>query len=166
MHMHRTIPMAEATGFVGRYPVPYRQQPGTDAGNCRAPGATADVHGAWARDRAVTDTGPGAPSDGLIVDPITPLLAMHRTLRDCYEADPLAGTDARAEHDQLHESIGLERCWRLSGGWWSGNGLVGAGGDGYMGVAARSGGRVVMQRTANPRMAVRFRPGPPINSTA
>jgi hypothetical protein len=32
-----------------------------------------------------------------------------------------------------------------------------------MGIAARSGGRVVMQRTANPRMAVRFRPGPPNN---
>jgi hypothetical protein len=27
-----------------------------------------------------------------------------------------------------------------------------------------SGGRVVMQRTANPRMAVRFRPGPPVVS--
>jgi 2-methylisocitrate lyase-like PEP mutase family enzyme len=51
----------------------------------------------------------------LIVDPITPLLAMHRVLRDCYaalrrhEADPLLGSDSRAEHERLHQSIGLER---------------------------------------------------------
>jgi 2-methylisocitrate lyase-like PEP mutase family enzyme len=55
----------------------------------------------------------------LIVDPITPLLAIHRALRDCYaalwrgEADPLLGTDLRAEHDRLHESIGLERLLEI-----------------------------------------------------
>lgn len=51
----------------------------------------------------------------LIVDPVTPLLAMHRALRECYaalrqgEPDPLVGTDPRAEQDRLHESIELER---------------------------------------------------------
>ena len=51
----------------------------------------------------------------LIVDPVTPLLAMHRALRDCYvalrrgEADPLVGADTRAEHERLHETIGLEQ---------------------------------------------------------
>jgi len=51
----------------------------------------------------------------LLVDPVTPLLAIHRTLRDSYEAlrvgkaDPLIGTDGPAEQQLLHETIGLEK---------------------------------------------------------
>lgn len=50
----------------------------------------------------------------LVVDPSTPLLAMHRALRDSYAAlmagatDPLVGGSIKAEHDQIHETIGLE----------------------------------------------------------
>lgn len=50
----------------------------------------------------------------LFVDPVTPLLAMHRVLRRSYDAlkklqaDPLIATDGPAEQNALHESIGLE----------------------------------------------------------
>jgi methylisocitrate lyase len=50
----------------------------------------------------------------LVVDPVTPLLAMHRVLRQSYAAlaegaaDPLLGTDAKAEQERMHETIGLE----------------------------------------------------------
>ncbi|MGH7154988.1 MAG: isocitrate lyase/PEP mutase family protein [Acetobacteraceae bacterium] len=50
----------------------------------------------------------------LLVDPVTPLLAMHRALRDSYaalragRADPLIGTEGPAEQHVVHETIGLE----------------------------------------------------------
>jgi 2-methylisocitrate lyase-like PEP mutase family enzyme len=51
----------------------------------------------------------------LIVDPATPLLAMHKALRQCYRAmaagspDPLLGAgQGRAEQQLVHETIGLE----------------------------------------------------------
>lgn len=50
----------------------------------------------------------------LFVDPVTPLLAMHRVLRQSYAAlaamqpDPLIGDGAHAEQEAMHESIGLE----------------------------------------------------------
>ncbi len=50
----------------------------------------------------------------LFVDPITPLLAMHRALRESYVAlhagrpDPLVGGEERAEQDRIHAAIGLE----------------------------------------------------------
>ena len=50
----------------------------------------------------------------LVVDAQTPMLAMHRALRDCYAAivrgapDPLVGESVQAENEALHESIGLE----------------------------------------------------------
>ena len=50
----------------------------------------------------------------LFVDAQTPLLAMHRALRDCYaalragEADPLLGADGQAEQQAVHETIDLE----------------------------------------------------------
>jgi 2-methylisocitrate lyase-like PEP mutase family enzyme len=50
----------------------------------------------------------------LVVDPITPLLAAHRAMRDSYAAiaagrpDPLVGGAERAEHDALHRTIDLE----------------------------------------------------------
>ena len=50
----------------------------------------------------------------LFVDPVTPLLAMHRALRDCYAAlraeqpDPLIGTDGPAEQQVMHETIDLD----------------------------------------------------------
>ena len=50
----------------------------------------------------------------LFVDPVTPLLAMHRALRDSYVAiqagrpDPLVGDDPRGEQDRMHATIGLE----------------------------------------------------------
>jgi 2-methylisocitrate lyase-like PEP mutase family enzyme len=51
----------------------------------------------------------------LIVDPATPLLAMHKALRQCYgamaagSADPLLGAgQGRAEQQLVHETIGLE----------------------------------------------------------
>jgi len=55
----------------------------------------------------------------LIVDPVTPLLAMHRALRDCYaalmqgNADPLLGTEGRKEQERMHETIGLERMLEI-----------------------------------------------------
>ena len=50
----------------------------------------------------------------LFVDPLTPLLAMHRALRDSYVAlyagqpDPLVGEDLRGEQDRMHATIRLE----------------------------------------------------------
>ena len=50
----------------------------------------------------------------LFVDPVTPLLAMHRALRESYVAlfagrpDPLVGGEERAEQDRIHATIGLE----------------------------------------------------------
>jgi methylisocitrate lyase len=51
----------------------------------------------------------------LIVDPATPLLAMHKALREAYRAmatgspDPLLGANGmRAEQQLVHETIGLE----------------------------------------------------------
>lgn len=50
----------------------------------------------------------------LFVDPMTPLMAMHRALRDCYASmkagrpDPLIGNDTAGEQEILHETIGLE----------------------------------------------------------
>jgi 2-methylisocitrate lyase-like PEP mutase family enzyme len=50
----------------------------------------------------------------LFVDPTTPLMVMHRALRQCYAAmkagqpDPLIGTDTRGEQHILHETIDLE----------------------------------------------------------
>ncbi len=50
----------------------------------------------------------------LVVDPTTPMLAMHRALRDSYaailkgEADPLVGQSLHAEDKALKVSIGLE----------------------------------------------------------
>lgn len=50
----------------------------------------------------------------LLVDPMTPLLVLHRALRDCYaalragRADPLIGADGAAEQQAVHETIGLE----------------------------------------------------------
>jgi 2-methylisocitrate lyase-like PEP mutase family enzyme len=50
----------------------------------------------------------------LFVDPVTPLLAMHRALRESYVAlhagrpDPLVGDDPRGEQDRLHATIGLQ----------------------------------------------------------
>ncbi|MCW8085454.1 isocitrate lyase/PEP mutase family protein [Sabulicella glaciei] len=51
----------------------------------------------------------------LVVDAQTPLLAMHRALRDCYAAlregapDPLVGGAIAAENKALKHSVGLER---------------------------------------------------------
>ena len=50
----------------------------------------------------------------LFVDPVTPLLAMHRALRESYVAlhagrpDPLVGEDPRGEQDRMHATIRLE----------------------------------------------------------
>ncbi len=50
----------------------------------------------------------------LFVDPVTPLLAMHRALRNSYVAlhagrpDPLVGEDPRGEQDRMHATIRLE----------------------------------------------------------
>ena len=50
----------------------------------------------------------------LLVDPTTPLMVMHRALRQCYAAmkagqpDPLIGTDTRREQSVLHQTIDLE----------------------------------------------------------
>jgi methylisocitrate lyase len=50
----------------------------------------------------------------LFVDPVTPLLAMHRALRQSYAAlractaDPLIGTEGPTEQQLLHETIDLE----------------------------------------------------------
>ena len=50
----------------------------------------------------------------LVVDPATPLLAMHRALREAYAAmcarapRPVPGLDGPAEQERVHETIGLE----------------------------------------------------------
>lgn len=50
----------------------------------------------------------------LFVDPVTPLLAMHRALRNSYaalargEADPLIGAEGAAEQREIHATIELE----------------------------------------------------------
>ena len=50
----------------------------------------------------------------LLVDPVTPLLAMHRVLRQSYaalaamQADPTIGGEAHKEQQAMHESIDLE----------------------------------------------------------
>jgi 2-methylisocitrate lyase-like PEP mutase family enzyme len=50
----------------------------------------------------------------LMVDAITPLLAMHRALRNAYaamakgEADPLVGPDRHAEQEAIHRTIDLD----------------------------------------------------------
>ena len=62
----------------------------------------------------LTPAGLAALGYRLIVDPTTPLMAMHRALRDCYaamkagKADPLIGADTHAEQLHVHETIGLE----------------------------------------------------------
>jgi 2-methylisocitrate lyase-like PEP mutase family enzyme len=51
----------------------------------------------------------------LVVDGLTPLVSMHRTLRATYqslargEADPYLGSEGLAELDKLHETIDLEK---------------------------------------------------------
>ena len=55
----------------------------------------------------------------LIVDPSTPLLAMHQALRGSYaaiaagRADPTVGHDAEAEQARVHETIGLDRLLEI-----------------------------------------------------
>lgn len=50
----------------------------------------------------------------LMVDAVTPLLAMHRAMRDSYAAiakglpDPLVGADRHAEQEVIHQTIDLE----------------------------------------------------------
>src|SRR5262245_27061122 len=50
----------------------------------------------------------------LIVYATTPLLAMHRALRDAYaamaegELDPLVGSDRHAEQEEIHRTIDLD----------------------------------------------------------
>jgi methylisocitrate lyase len=51
----------------------------------------------------------------LICDASTPLMAMHKALRDCYtamardEMDPILGEGgAKAEQERVHQTIGLE----------------------------------------------------------
>lgn len=50
----------------------------------------------------------------LMVDATTPLLAMHRALRDAYaamargEPDPLVGSDRHAEQEEIHRTIDLD----------------------------------------------------------
>lgn len=50
----------------------------------------------------------------LFIDPTSPLMAMHRALRDCYAAigagkpDPLVGADTAGEREILHDTIELE----------------------------------------------------------
>lgn len=50
----------------------------------------------------------------LLVEPLSPLLAMHRALRDCYaalargEGDPLTGASGREEVEHIHATIGLD----------------------------------------------------------
>jgi hypothetical protein len=50
----------------------------------------------------------------LFVDPVTPLLAMHRALRQSYAAlrdgrpDPLVGGEGQEEQRLMHETIDLE----------------------------------------------------------
>ena len=54
----------------------------------------------------------------LFVDPVTPLLVLHQTLRQCYQAiargDPAApfGSDSvKGEDRALHDTIGLDALW-------------------------------------------------------
>jgi len=58
----------------------------------------------------------------LFVDPVTPLLVLHKRLRQCYQAiargDPAApfGFDSvKGEHKALHETFGLDACWLSNG---------------------------------------------------
>jgi len=50
----------------------------------------------------------------LIVDPVTPILALHAALRKCYaalaagDADPIVGANGDAEEQLIHEAIDLE----------------------------------------------------------
>jgi hypothetical protein len=51
----------------------------------------------------------------LFVDPVTPLLVLHQTLRQCYQAiargDPAApfgSNSVKGEHRALHDTIGLD----------------------------------------------------------
>ena len=56
----------------------------------------------------------GAMGFALVVDPSTPLLAMHHALRRSYQAmaagvaDPALGAQAEEEQARVHETIGLE----------------------------------------------------------
>ena len=52
---------------------------------------------------------------GLFVDPVTPLLVLHKTLRQCYQAiasgdqaAPFGSDSVKGEHKALHETIGLD----------------------------------------------------------
>ena len=55
----------------------------------------------------------------LIVDPVTPFLAMHRALRQSYAAlatgaaDPTIGVEGKQEQEAVHETIGLERLLEI-----------------------------------------------------
>lgn len=55
----------------------------------------------------------------LIVDPVTPFLAMHRALRQSYAAlatgalDPTIGVEGKREQEAVHETIGLERLLEI-----------------------------------------------------
>lgn len=55
----------------------------------------------------------------LLVDSTTPLLAMHRALRNTYQAmregrgDPLLGMEAAAEQQRVHETIELEKLLEI-----------------------------------------------------
>ena len=50
----------------------------------------------------------------LMIDATTPLLAMHRALRDAYaamargEPDPLVGSDRHVEQEEIHRTIDLD----------------------------------------------------------
>jgi methylisocitrate lyase len=58
----------------------------------------------------------------LVVDPATPLLAMHRALRNAYDAlrdrrpDPLVGDEGLFEERHIHELIELERLLEIERG--------------------------------------------------
>ena len=66
-------------------------------------------------DAAMTPAELGKLGYTLIVDPSTPLLAMHHALRRSYAAlatglpDPVIGREAAAEQDLVHETIGLSK---------------------------------------------------------
>lgn len=55
----------------------------------------------------------------LVVDPVTPLLAVHRALRQSYaalmrrEPDPLIGAAAKSEQELMHETIGLDKMLEI-----------------------------------------------------
>jgi len=51
----------------------------------------------------------------LFVDPVTPLLVLHKTLRQCYQtlaqgdpAAPFGADSVKGEHKALHDTIGLD----------------------------------------------------------